>query len=311
MSKRHRGLGPIGLEALLPSDAPRGGIREVPTSDIRENPRQPRTQFDEQALDDLAASIREHGIIQPLIVSERGEGMYELVAGERRWRAAQRAGLDRVPVIVRETTPQQLLELALIENVQRADLNALEEAQAYQALWEEFGLSDSQIARRVGKNSREVIANTRRLLKLAPEVQDAVLKNRISAGHGRALLKFEAEQQQMQALDAILSDDLSVREVEQLGDLAKDGGDISHALRTIRRQRAQRAADSRRASVGAQKSRASSMTLSADDQEIKREMERILGTPVGLARSDKDLRVTITFHTEEKLQEFFDLLNAR
>jgi ParB family chromosome partitioning protein len=285
-------------------------VREVPTSDIRENPRQPRTQFDEQALDDLAASIREHGIIQPLIVSERGEGLYELVAGERRWRAAQRAGLDRVPVVVRETTPQQLLELALIENVQRADLNALEEAQAYQTLWEEFGLSDSQIARRVGKNSREVIANTRRLLKLAPEVQDAVLKNRISAGHGRALLKLETEPQQTQALDAILSDELSVREVEQLGDLTKVSGDISSALRVIRRQRAQRAAESRRSSATARKPAPDSMTLSADDQDIQRQMEGILGTPVKLARGERDLRVTITFHTEEKLQEFFDMLNA-
>jgi ParB family chromosome partitioning protein len=310
MNKRHRGLG-TGLDALLPGDTPRSGVREVLASDIRENPRQPRTQFDEQALDDLAASIREHGIIQPLIVSERGEGLYELVAGERRWRAAQRAGLDRVPVIVRETTPQQLLELALIENVQRADLNALEEAQAYQALWEEFGLSDSQIARRVGKNSREVIANTRRLLKLAPEVQDAVLKNRISAGHGRALLKFETEPQQTQALDAILSDDLSVREVEQFGDLTRQSGDISIALRTIRRQRVQRAADSRHPSSRSRKPTPTSMTLSADDQEIKRQMEGILGTPVHLARSERDLRVTITFHTEEKLQEFFDLLNAK
>jgi ParB family chromosome partitioning protein len=310
MNKRQRGLG-TGLGALLPDDPPRSGVRELPTSDIRENPRQPRTQFDEQALDDLAASIREHGIIQPLIVSERGEGLYELIAGERRWRAAQRAGLDRVPVIVRETTPQQLLELALIENVQRADLNALEEAQAYQALWEEFGLSDSQIAKRVGKNSREVIANTRRLLKLAPEVQDAVLKNRISAGLGRALLKLEAEQQQTQALDAILSDDLSVREVEQLGDLTKVSNDISAALRAIRQQRAQRAADTRRSSTAPRKPTPASMTLSADDQEIKRQMEGILGTPVNLARNEKDLRVTIIFHTEEKLQEFFDLLNAR
>ena len=309
MNKRQR-LG-TGLDALLPSDPPRSGVRELPTSDIRENPRQPRTQFDEQALDDLAASIREHGIIQPLIVSERGEGSYELIAGERRWRAAQRAGLEHVPVIVRETTPQQLLELALIENVQRADLNALEEAQAYQALWEEFGLSDSQIARRVGKNSREVIANTRRLLKLAPEVQDAVLKNRISAGHGRALLKLEVEQQQIQALDAILSDELSVREVEQLGDLTKASGDISGALRTIRRQRAQRAADSRRQPAASRKPSPAPMTLSADDQEIKRQMEGILGTPVNLARNKKDLQVTIIFHTEEKLQEFFDLLNAR
>jgi ParB family chromosome partitioning protein len=157
-----------------------------------------------------------------------------------------------------------------------------------------------------------VIANTRRLLKLETEVQDAVLKNRISAGHGRALLKLEAEQQQTQALDAILHDELSVREVEQLGDLARDaGGDIGRALRMIRQQRAQRSNEGRRAAAGEPKSRPASATLSADDQDVRREMERILGTPVNLARSDKDLRVTITFHTEEKLQEFFDLLNAR
>jgi ParB family chromosome partitioning protein len=309
MSKRHRGLG-SGLDALLPADIQAGGVREIAVDNIRQNSRQPRTQFDEQALDELAASIREHGIIQPLIVSERGDGEYELVAGERRWRAAQRAGLDQVPVIVRETTSQQLLELALIENVQRADLNALEEAHAYQSLWEEFGLSDNQIARRVGKNSRETIANTRRLLKLPSEVQEAVLKDRISAGHGRALLKFETEQQQQQALDVILSDDLSVREAEQLGDLAKEfGGDLARALASLRRRRSGKAADNP-ASTGTRRAApAGAAPLSAEDQEVRREMEQVLGTPVNLARSDKELRVTIIFHTDEKLQEFLDLLN--
>ena len=312
MNRRRGGLG-SGLDALLPSEVQQGGMREVAINSIRQNPRQPRTRFDEEALDELAASIREHGIIQPLIVSERDNGQYDLVAGERRWRAAQRAGLEYIPVIVRETTPQQLLELALIENVQRADLNALEEAHAYQSLWEEFGLSDSQIAKRVGKNSRETIANTRRLLKLPAEVQEAVLKGQISAGHGRALLKFEIEQQQRQALDAILSDELSVREVEQLGELTREySGDIVRALATTRQRRARRADDGRKAPAQSHKSTtAGTPGISAEDQEIKREMERVLGTPVSLARSDKDLRVTITFHTEEKLQEFFDLLNAR
>lgn len=310
MNRRRSGLG-SGLNALLPGDVQQGGMREVAIDSIRQNPRQPRIQFDEEALEELAASIREHGIIQPLIVSEREAGQYELVAGERRWRAAQRAGLEQVPVIVRETTTQQLLELALIENVQRADLNALEEAQAYQALWDEFGMSDSQIAKRVGKNSRETIANTRRLLKLPAEVQEAVLKEQISAGHGRALLKFESEQQQ-QALDAILSDDLNVREIEQMGDLTREySGDIARALAVVRQQRARRTGDGRRAAARPPKSTANPPSVSADDQEIRREMERILGTPVSLARNDRDLRVTITFHTEEKLQEFFDLLNAR
>ncbi|MFL5807330.1 MAG: ParB/RepB/Spo0J family partition protein [Roseiflexaceae bacterium] len=311
MNRRRGGLG-SGLDALLPGEVQQGGMREIAIESIRQNPRQPRMRFDEEALDELAASIREHGIIQPLIVSER-DNVYELVAGERRWRAAQRAGLEHIPVIVRETTPQQLLELALIENVQRADLNALEEAHAYQSLWEEFGLSDSQIAKRVGKNSRETIANTRRLLKLPAEVQEAVLKGQISAGHGRALLKFETEQQQRQALDAILSDELNVREVEQLGELTREhSGDIVRALATTRQRRAHRTDDGRRAPAQSHKSTtAGAPGISAEDQEIKREMERVLGTPVSLARSDKDLRVTITFHTEEKLQEFFDLLNAR
>jgi ParB family chromosome partitioning protein len=214
-----------------------------------------------------------------------------------------------VPALVRETTPQQLLELALIENVQRADLNALEEAQAYQTLWEEFGLSDNQIARRVGKNSRETIANTRRLLKLPSEVQEAVMKDRISAGHGRALLKFETEQQQQQALDVILADDLSVRDTEHLGDLAKEfGGDLARALASLRRRRSGKSADST-ALAKSQRVSPAGTALSAEDQEARREMERVLGTPVSLARTEKELRVTITFHTDEKLQEFFDLLN--
>jgi ParB family chromosome partitioning protein len=306
------GLG-SGLDALLPTvEEQASAMREVAITQIRQNPRQPRTYFDETALEELANSIREHGIIQPLIVSVASDNQYELIAGERRWRAAQRAGLEQVPVVIRETTPQQLLELALIENVQRADLNALEEAQAYQTLWEEFGLSDNQIAKRVGKNSREAIANTRRLLKLPAEVQDAVFKNLVSAGHGRALLKFENEQQQLQALNAILSDDLSVREVEQLDDIAKLlGGDIDQALAEIRKKRAERNAASRKPADRSPKTARVAPEQPAEDQEVRRQIERILGTPVNLTRTDKDLRVTIVFHTEEKLQEFFDWLNDR
>jgi ParB family transcriptional regulator, chromosome partitioning protein len=315
MNRRRSGIG-SGLGALLPSEVQPGGVREVAVSSIRQNSRQPRTHFDEVALDELAASIREHGIIQPLIVSERAEGDYELVAGERRWRAAQRAGTERVPVIVRETTPQQLLELALIENVQRADLNALEEAHAYQALKQEFGLSDDQIAQRVGKNNRVTVTNTRRLLKLPQQAQEAILKKSISAGHGRALLKFETQEQQQAALDAIIADDLSVREAEILGDLARElDGDIEQALTTIRKKRAGRVGDKRSqttqpAPPAPQQASPRTTPLSDEDREITREMERILGTPVSIARTDKTLRVTIVFHTEEKLQEFFDMLNG-
>lgn len=310
MNKRRGGLG-SGLDALLPSAMPSGGAREVAISAIQQNPRQPRTHFDDSALDELAASIREHGIIQPLIVSERGADRYELVAGERRWRAAQRAGLERVPVIVRETTQQQLLELALIENVQRADLNPIEEAHAYTALKEDFGLSDGDIARRLGKGSREAIVNTRRLLNLAPEAQQALLRQQISAGHGRALLKLKETEQQQQALAAMLTDDWTVREAEYFGELVKELGDLEVALAAIRNQRmgrSERTKQTQRATPTPAPARADA--TSTEDQDIKREMERILGTPVSLARTDKDLRVTIVFHTNEKLQEFFDLLNA-
>jgi ParB family chromosome partitioning protein len=312
MNKRRSGLG-SGLEALLPSTAQSSGVREVATSSIQQNPRQPRTQFDQTALDELAASIREHGIIQPLLVSEQAVDRYELIAGERRWRAAQRAGLDRVPVIVRETTSQQLLELALIENVQRADLNPLEEARAYEALKEEFGLSDSDIARRLGKGSREAITNTRRLLKLVPEAQEALLKQLISAGHGRALLKLKTPEQQQQALAAMTSQDWTVREAERFGGLLTDlDSDIDAALAAIRSERAVRAAGERHTRAATpRQAPVRAGTLSAEDHDVKREMERILRTPVTISRSDKDLRVTIIFHTEENLQEFFDLLNAQ
>jgi ParB family chromosome partitioning protein len=299
-----------GLGALLPVNES-SGVREIPTDSIRQNPRQPRTYFDDEALDELAASIREHGVIQPLIVSKRDEESYELIAGERRWRAAQRAGLAAVPVIVRETTPQQLLELALIENVQRADLNALEEAHAYQSLKDEFGLSDDMIARRLGKNSRESIANTRRLLNLAPEAQQALLKNQISAGHGRALLKLKTTEQQQKALEAMIADEWNVRDAEQFGDLVREhGDDIDQALAALRTQRTNRVGAARRPTPTAQPNPAKNNTLAAEDQAVKREFERILATPVSVLRTDKEVRVTIIFHTEEKLQEFFDLINS-
>src|SRR5215213_5802745 len=310
MNKRRGGLG-SGLDALLPGAPSSSGARDVAISTIQQNPRQPRTYFDDSALEELAASIREHGIIQPLIVSERGVDRYELVAGERRWRAAQLAGLERVPVIVRETTQQQLLELALIENVQRADLNPIEEAHAYESLKEEFNLSDGDIARRLGKGSREAIVNTRRLLNLAPEAQQALLRQQISAGHGRALLKLKEAEQQQRALAVMLADDWTVREAERFGDLVKELDDLDAAMAAIRAQRMGRSASAKQpkpAATTPAPTRTGATT--AEDQDIRREMERILGTPVNLARTDKDLRVTIVFHTDEKLQEFFDLLNA-
>jgi ParB family chromosome partitioning protein len=309
MNRRRSGLG-SGLDALFSGQPEErvAGVRDVAIDQIRPNPRQPRTHFDPVALDELAASIRAHGLIQPLLVSEQEHG-YELIAGERRWRAAQLAGVERVPVIVREAAAQQILELALIENVQRADLNALEEARAFQSLVDDFGLSDSEIARRLSKGSREAIANTRRLLQLDTEAQEAVLAGKISAGHGRALLKLKEGQYQRSMLQAIIESDLSVRAAERLADLILEHqGDTQKALESLRGSAKPAAGPSARP---ARKPAAGRPKLADDDEEVRRALERILSTPVNITRTDKELRVTIAFHTEEKLQEFFDWINNR
>jgi ParB family chromosome partitioning protein len=219
---QHRGLGK-GLDALIPGSTGgipaqplTGGVIDVPLGNIRPNPRQPRTLIEPGSLEDLADSIREHGIIQPLIVSrdEPGEG-YILIAGERRWQAARQAGLATVPVLVRQAGDEQLLELALVENIQRADLNALEEAHAFQQMVEEFGLSHEQIAARVGR-SRTAVTNTLRLLKLAPAAQQALVDGIISEGHARALLGLDSAGAQEAALKVVSAKELNVRQTEEL-----------------------------------------------------------------------------------------------
>jgi ParB family transcriptional regulator, chromosome partitioning protein len=217
---RRRGLG-SGLDALISPSTIDQTVRQINIDAIRENRSQPRTRFDEQALEELAASIREHGLIQPVIVIADDEGGYELIAGERRWRAAKRAGLAQIPALVKDATPQQLLELALVENVQRADLNPLEEGLAYQTLKDDFNLTDEEIARRVGK-SRVAIVNARRLIRLTAEARQALLDGAISAGHGRAILRLDQPEQQIAALKLITGRDLNVREAERLAEIAQD-----------------------------------------------------------------------------------------
>ena len=227
--RRRHGLG-RGLGALLGranargdddvselAQAETGGIRELPIAAIQANPRQPRARFEPDSLAELAASIREHGVIQPLIVTESPDQpqRYWLITGERRWRAARQAGILTVPAVVREATPQQLLELALVENLQRADLSPLEESAAYDALMSEFGLTQAQVAERVGK-SRSAVANAVRLLGLPAAAQSALNDRLISAGHARALLSLESDDDRQQALDLILARELSVRQTEAL-----------------------------------------------------------------------------------------------
>jgi ParB family chromosome partitioning protein len=193
------------------------GIQQIAIERIHPNPHQPRTQFEPALLAELADSVKVHGILQPLIVTESVEqpGHYTLIAGERRWRAAQLADLSTVPALVREASPSQVIEWALIENVQRADLNALEEAAAYQALMDEFGLTQDEVAERVGK-SRPAIGNALRLLRLPAWLQEAVISSQISAGHARALLSLQTEDQMQQAFNLVVQQGLSVRQTEAL-----------------------------------------------------------------------------------------------
>ncbi|MCA9949665.1 MAG: ParB/RepB/Spo0J family partition protein, partial [Anaerolineales bacterium] len=218
MSKR-RGLG-RGLGALIPADSTQdsvaGGVRTVPVTIIVPNPHQPRGRMDAEKLEELAASIKAHGLIQPLIVTERPGG-FTLIAGERRWRASQLAGLTEVPVVVKETTPQEMLELAIIENIQRADLNALEEALAYRQLMDEFGLTQEEVAAQVGKG-RSTVANLVRILTLPEPVQLAVLDGDISGAHARELTRLPTPEMQVNAMRQIVKLQLSRRQTITLVD---------------------------------------------------------------------------------------------
>ena len=228
MQRKRPGLGK-GLDALIPMDetsAPASsrplispsssGAADIPITQISPNPRQPRAQFNPQGIAELASSILEHGIIQPLIVTQAdAPGAYTLIAGERRLLAAKEAGLKVVPVVIREASDQERLEIALIENVQRADLSALETAEAYRQLVDEFKLAHGEIAKRVGK-SRVAITNTLRLLNLPPSVKQFLAQGKISEGHARALLSLSSSQAQAAALQTIISKELNVRQTEAL-----------------------------------------------------------------------------------------------
>jgi ParB family transcriptional regulator, chromosome partitioning protein len=195
---------------------------EVEVGSIAPNPRQPRTTFDEDALDELAASISEVGLLQPVVVRSAGAGQYELIMGERRWRASQRAGLTVIPAIVRETSDTDMLRDALMENLHRQQLDPLEEAAAYQQLLDDFGATHEQLARKVGR-SRPHISNTLRLLNLPPTVQKRVAAGVISAGHARALLSLENPQAQERLAQRIVAEGLSVRAVEEIVTLGDEG----------------------------------------------------------------------------------------
>ncbi len=201
-----------GLPASTGSGPP---IRLVAIDQIRANPRQPRRQFDEAGLKELAASIREHGLLQPIAVRQQPDGAFELIAGERRWRAAQIAGLAEIPAMVRSTDDAGSLELALVENLQREDLNPLEEAYGYEQLAAQFNLTQEEIAARIGKE-RATIANALRLLQLSPKLHHYLVHGQLTAGHAKSLLSIGNEELQIKAAEAVIRDGLSVRATEQL-----------------------------------------------------------------------------------------------
>jgi ParB family chromosome partitioning protein len=271
------GLG-RGLEALIPRGSEESGVLELPIDRITRNPHQPRDHFGEEEMSELTASITAHGILQPVVVRATANGDYELVAGERRLRAARRAGLSTIPAVVRDTPSDELLELALVENVQRADLNAIEEASAYRELIDGFGLTHEAVAHRVGK-SRVAISNALRLLDLAPETREAIIDGRITEGHGRALAALTVAELQRAVLQVVLERHLSVRQTEEL----------------VRRKRDAAASPRRRA-------------LSEDLADLEAQLRGILATKVGIVRTRKGGRVVIDFYSDEELDRIYAII---
>lgn len=217
MAKKLGGLG-RGLDSLFADnsvDEINPSVNKLRIMEIEPNYDQPRKDFDEKALSELAESIEQHGVLQPLVVRPLANGAYQLVAGERRWRAARIAGLTEVPVVIKELSDEEVIEIAMIENLQREDLNPLEEALGYRYMMDELGITQEQAAEKVGK-SRPAVANALRLLKLPDEVQEMVKNNLISPGHARALLGFDSEDMIIQTAKLIVKEDLSVREVETM-----------------------------------------------------------------------------------------------
>ncbi len=251
---------------------------------IEPNREQPRKEFDPEELEELAESIRNYGVLQPIMVQKQGE-LYEIIAGERRWRAAKIAGLKEVPVIIRDFDRQKKMEVSLIENVQRSDLNPIEEAMAYRQLIDEFGLKQEEIAERVSKN-RATIANSLRLLRLDARVQDFLIQGVISNGHARALLALEDLEQQYAAAELIVKNGLSVREVEKL---------VKALLKPAKEKETKK----------------EERDLSFIFQDLEERMKSIMGTKVMIHRKDKSKgRIEIEYYSEAELERIVELIES-
>ncbi|MBI9078822.1 MAG: ParB/RepB/Spo0J family partition protein [Pseudodesulfovibrio sp.] len=301
MTSGNRGLG-RGLDALL------GGVREdeKKTSDsvevrmisveaITPNPHQPRREFSEGALNDLASSIKTRGVLQPVLVRPLGSGKYELVAGERRLRASKLSDLTEIPTLVREMTDQESLAIALIENLQREDLNAVEEALGYQQLQQEFGLSQEELARQVGK-SRSAVANSLRLLNLPEEMQKDIQQNTISAGHGRAIMSISDPEPQIQLHRRIADNGLTVRQAEAQASFWKLNGRLPGV-------------DEVGVVAGASKNtKAPSIPLDPNLIDLQSSLSEELGVKVRISGSQEKGKVTVSYASEDALRSFVEKL---
>jgi ParB family transcriptional regulator, chromosome partitioning protein len=271
------GLG-RGLDALIPRATPTSVIPEIPLERIARNPHQPRNRFDDAETAELAASIALHGVLQPIVVRATADGAYELIAGERRLRAARLAGLTHIPAVVRESVDGEQLELALVENLQRQDLNAIEEAGAYRELIDRFDMSHEEVARKVGK-SRVAISNALRLLDLATETREAIADGRITEGHGRALAALTVPELQRAALLIVIERHLSVRQTEEL----------------VRRKR-----DTATTRRGGQ--------ISGDLADLESQLRGLLATRVGIVRTRRGGRLVIDFYSDEELDRLHAII---
>ena len=281
-SRKSSGLG-RGLASLIPTAASSvSGQREVPIAAISPNPEQPRHSFDPDELQQLADSIATHGILQPIVVVDDGDG-YTLIAGERRLRAATMVGLETIPAVVRTANEQERLELALVENIQRADLNPLEEARGYRYLIDEFGLTQERVAERVGR-SRPAVANSLRILETASVVQRALAEGTISGGHAKALAGLDGVAQQEAVLATVVARSLSVRQTEGLVQAAKNGNGNPRPTR--------------------------SPAIDPDIQQMEAQMREALGTKVTIASGRTGGRITITWYDDDDLGRLVDRLST-
>lgn len=281
-----------GLEALIPvqhdSDlgaTQQAGVSKLAIDKIVPNPFQPRQDFDPQELQELATSVREKGVIQPILVRPRTDGQYEVVAGERRWRASKLAGLGQVPVVIRDLDDTESLEIAIIENVQRSDLNPVEEAMAYQQLISEFNLTQEDVATKVGKN-RSSITNTLRLLKLPQSIINKVKDNRLSEGHARALLTIDDIDMMERLSEKIVRDQLSVRETERLASGVKQPGAETPSKRSKKNE-----------------------LKDPHTRQLEEELKRKLGTQVKVvAKNPRKGKIEIDYYSLEDLDRIIALL---